>query len=68
MPIALRPDFDAVRVRVLARRSKDAAQTRRRLAWRRSMKCPRATSKNTEMTLVIDGTGSAGGVGFSDSG
>ena len=32
MPIALRTDFDAVRVRVLARRSKDGAQTRRLLA------------------------------------
>jgi len=32
MPIALRPDFDSARVRALARRSKDAAQTRRLLA------------------------------------
>ena len=32
MPIPLRPDFDAPRVRTLARRSKDAAQTRRLLA------------------------------------
>lgn len=32
MPIALRADFDAPRVRALARRSKDAAQTRRLLA------------------------------------
>jgi len=32
MPIALRSDFDAARVRALARRSKDAAQTRRLLA------------------------------------
>ena len=32
MPIALRPDFDAPRVRALSRRSKDAAQTRRLLA------------------------------------
>ena len=32
MPIALRPDFDSACVRALARRSKDAAQTRRLLA------------------------------------
>ena len=32
MPIPLRPDFNAPRVRALARRSKDAAQTRRLLA------------------------------------
>jgi transposase len=32
MAIALRSDFDATRVRALARRSKDAAQTRRLLA------------------------------------
>ena len=32
MPIALRPDFDASQVRALARRSKDASQTRRLLA------------------------------------
>jgi transposase len=32
MPIPLRLDFDAPRVRALARRSKDAAQTRRLLA------------------------------------
>ena len=31
-PIALRADYDALRVRALARRSKDAAQTRRLLA------------------------------------
>ena len=32
MPIPLRPDFDAPRVRTLSRRSKDAAQTRRLLS------------------------------------
>jgi transposase len=32
MPIPLRADFDAPRLRALARRAKDAAQTRRLLA------------------------------------
>ena len=32
IPVALRPDYDAVRLRQLARRSKDAPQTRRLLA------------------------------------
>ncbi len=32
MPIPLRPDFDATRLRVAARESKDAGQTRRLLA------------------------------------
>jgi transposase len=32
MPIPLRPDFDAARLRAAARRTKDAAQTRRLLA------------------------------------
>ena len=32
LPVALRPDYDAVRLRRLARRSKDAPQTRRLLA------------------------------------
>ena len=32
IPVALRSDYDAVRLRQLARRSKDAPQTRRLLA------------------------------------
>ena len=32
IPVVLRPDYDAVRLRQLARRSKDAPQTRRLLA------------------------------------
>jgi hypothetical protein len=32
--VTLRSDYDAVRLRQLARRSKHAPQTRRSLAWR----------------------------------
>jgi hypothetical protein len=36
MPIPLRADFDAPRLRAIARGTKDAAQTRRLLAARRT--------------------------------